>query len=262
MPNIDQITPIKYQGLWPYHSHYDNLPLEYIATRIDLVNLATDQNEEILRDAIGSAGTLSNRLNQSIEDDGSLKQTAVDETEHSVGAHTDGEYEGVEYVRMLKEERDKLALIADEATAITVEIESEAVQFDEGVLIFQDSDTITWEVIPSNIIRANMSFPDTAAHEHYYSLVPVHANLMSPDYTNYKTTSVSTAYIEDSLRVYINGIRINEDDDVYVYDAATGPSGTWTLTSFTGNYSAGTFVLNRALSSSDIINIDFDISFV
>ena len=93
-------------------------------------------------------------------------------------------------------------------------------------------------------------------------MIPVHSNLSTPDYINYKTTSSPVAFVEGSLRVCVNGIRLSENDEVYVYQASTGPTGSWTLTSFTGDESTGTFALNRALHSSDLITIDFDRSFI
>lgn len=264
MPKIDLITPIKYNSLWPYNSYYDNIPIENISTRVDLVNIAVDQHEFILEASQGTAGSLANRLDQSIESDGDLRTDAIDEAEHAIGAHTDGEYDGIEYVRMLLEERDKLDLISDEATALTIQFPtvSSTVVFTDETVEFQDSETVTWTVTAPNIVTANLAFSETAAHEHHYDLTPVHSNLSTPDYTNYKSTSVATPYIDGSLRVYVNGIRLSESDEVYVFDADDGPSGTWTLTSYTSDYANGTFALNRALSSSDIIRIDFDLSFI
>lgn len=264
MPRIDSITPVQYSGLWPYHVHYDNLPLLYILARQQLINSSVDQMDEILENSIGSVGSLSNRLNQSIEDNGDLKTAAVDDTVHNIGAHADGEYEGIDYVRMTLTERSKLADIAEDATAISIEFptNSTTVVFDDVMISFEDSDTVTWEVEAPSTVKANMAFPAEAAHQHYYDLVPVHDNLSTPDYTNYKTTVSSTEFIEGSLRVYVNGIRLSENDGVYVYSAADGPGEAWTLTSFTGDHEDGSFALNRAIDPLDTITIDFDISYV
>lgn len=264
MPRIELITPVYYDGEWPYHKEYDNLPLRYIVARQELINSAVDQVEEILRDSIGTQGTLANRLNQSLDEDGSLLVDAVDETLHSIGAHTDGEYEGVEYVRMTADERDKLTNIAEDATSILIEVEntiSTTVEFADGPFVLGRSNTVTWEVTAPNIIKANLAFPTEAAHQHYYDLVPVAAN-STPDYINYKTTSLSTAFVEDSLRVYVNGIKLSVSDDVYVYNNTDGPGGDWELLSFTSDYEAGTFELSRAIDITDIITIDFDINLV
>jgi len=85
-------------------------------------------------------------------------------------------------------------------------------------------------------------------------LVPVTTN-----YIDYKTTSLSTAFIADTLRIFINGVRIYSDDDVYVPDATVS---AWNLTRFTPNETAGTFVLSRTITSSDVIRIDFDTLYV
>lgn len=260
MPRIDSITPVQYDGLWPYHSQYDNLPLKYINARTDLINAAVDNIEDILDDAKGTAGSLSNRLNQSIDEDGSLLSVAVDDALHNIGYHEDGSYEGISYVRMTADERTKLDNISDGATALAVEFEtiSGTYLFNDATLSFEDSPTITWLLNDVNTITANFAFPADAAHRHYYDLVPVHANLMTPDYTNYKSTSLSTVYVEGTLRVYINGIRLSENSNIYVYKATDGPTGDWFATTFTSDASSGTFTLSRAIDSSDVITIDFD----
>ncbi|RDJ35646.1 MAG: hypothetical protein DWQ19_12575 [Crenarchaeota archaeon] len=258
MPRIDSITPVQYNSLWPYHHQYDNLPLQHILARQTLINLAVDQNTEVLEEAKGSAGTLSNRLAQTTEESGELKSIAVDASLHNIGAHTDGSYGGTDYVRMTQSERDKLALVSDEASAIQIQFEtiSDIVLFTDDLVVIADSPTVSWNVESPSVVTANFAFPVSAAHEHTYDAIPVHANISSPDYINYKTTSTSTAFVTGSLRVYINGIRISESDTTLVYSGS--PSGTWTATSFTGDAVNGTFALNRAIDSGDTIIIDFD----
>jgi hypothetical protein len=253
MPNIDLITPVKYDSLWPYHSQYDNLPLEYILARQSLINTVVDQNTAILEESEGTMGTLANRLAQSIEDNGDLKTSAIDQALHDIEEHTDS----VNYVRMEAAERAKLILISDEATALQIQFEtiSETVLFDDELVTITDSPTVTWNVESPSTITANFAFPTSAAHEHNYGVVPYPEG---GDYINYATNVSYTPYIEGSLRVFINGIRLNEDHEVYVYNADDGPSGTWLGTSFTGDYGAGTFYLNRAIDPADSIIIDFD----
>lgn len=263
MPNINQIPEVYYNPLDPYHHEYDNKPLKNINARIELINSAVDNNSQALRDAAGTQGNVDTRISQSIDVDGNLRVDAIDETLHHIGAHTEGDYNGTEYAIMTQAERDKLALISDDATNITIGIDtiSSTVNFDDGQVLIQNSDSVTWEVISPNIVKAHLGFPLEAAHLHYYDLTPSHANIITPNYTNYKTTSLSTPFLEDSLRVYINGIRIPASpDSVYVY-GPDGPSGTWELTNFVPNFSAGTFVLNRAIDSTDLIKIDFDSEF-
>ena len=90
MPRIELIPEVLYQPNDPYHWEIDNLPLKNIITRQNLINLALDDVLEEMRDAIGTAGSVANRLNQSIEQDGSLKATAIDATLHNIEDHTDG----------------------------------------------------------------------------------------------------------------------------------------------------------------------------
>jgi hypothetical protein len=131
---------------------------------------------------------------------------------------------------------------------------STTVLFEDEVVEFIDSETVTWEVESSTQVKANLAFPAEAAHQHFYGLTPETTN-----YTDFQTTSVYTTFIEDTLRVYINGIRIYTDDDVYVPDSSVT---TWALINIAASdYEAGTFSLSRAITSDDIIKIDFDTDF-
>jgi hypothetical protein len=260
MPNINLLPEVLYQAMQPYHVDYDNLPLRTILAREEIINDAVDVNSQMMREAIGTAGTLSNRLRIALYDDGSLKASAINTALHNIAYHTDGSDGVTDYVRMLQDERNKLTLIADEATALSLKFitPSATVSFIDEIVEFEPSDTITWEAdAPAggpNTVKAHMAFPTTAVHQHYYGLTPVTTN-----YINYRTTSLSTPFIADSLRVYINGVRIFSDDTVYVPDALVT---TWILTSFTPSPTLGTFVLSRALVASDVIRIDFDTLYV
>jgi hypothetical protein len=165
---------------------------------------------------------------------------------------------------MLRSESDKLSLIADEATNLSIDIQTDdlgddIVSFASGILKLIPSTTINWSVVSPNKLKANMVFPAEAAHKHYYDQTPVHENLISPDYINFKVNSVVTPFIEGSLRVYVNGVRLTTTG-IYVPGAI--PTDSWTLLSFTPDAVDGTFALSTALSSEDIIRIDYDISFI
>jgi len=262
MPEIDLIQPEIYSSAWPYHVHYDNIPIRNILTRIELVNAQVDINADILRGSIGSAGTLDNRLSKSLEDSGALKSSAIDDALHNIAMHEDGS-DGISttYIRMKEGERDKLDLIQSEANLLDIEIESISTTetLTTGTARFKHSDTVTFSLDAPDIIKAHTIFPPAAAHGHFYDLAPAHVTPASPNYKDYKTTSVGTAFITDSLRVYVNGIRLSEDESIYVYDGSTGPDGTWTLTYIASSTPAsGLFSLNRALDALDIIRIDFD----
>ena len=280
MPDISLIPVPFFQGLEPYHHTLDNLPLEALATRDELINDAVDINTGILTDAIGTVGTLANRLNQSINPDGSLITTSVDNTLHNIAMHTDGSTtlnntdlttlsnlgytltNPVPFVRMLDAERDKLSLIADNATSLQLEVITSTpstIIFDNQTVTFAGSSSLTWEFISPSTIVGNFALPLNLFHTHNYDLVPVSANIVTPDYINYKTTSISTAYTQDSLRVYINGIKLTKNSSVMV-PSYTGGS-PFTATNYTENYAAGTFALSRAITSNDKISIDFDITY-
>jgi len=229
--------------------------------RQGIINDAVDINKQIMTESIGTQGTLANRLAQSIEDDGSLKIAAINSALHSIEEHADT----VTYVRMTKSERDKLALIDDESNELTLRIEfddaitTDDIAFTSGEVIIEDTSTVTWEVAAPNKLRANLGFPIAAAHQHYYDLKPVHVNTVTPDYLNYKVTTVSTVFVSGSLRIHVNGIRISEFEEVFVPDAITD---TQSLLKFTPTAASGTFVLSRAITDDDTIRIDFDTSFV
>ena len=52
------------------------------------------------------------------------------------------------------------------------------------------------------------NFPQSVRHVHYYGIIPVPTNLITPDYIHYQVTSIATPYKAGSLRVYLNGIRL------------------------------------------------------
>ena len=97
MPEINLISVPLYDPMHPYHWEYDNLPLRVLMQREELINAAVDINSQIIRDAAGDQGTVANRLNQSMEENGNLKTIAIDEALHNIGWHEDGEYDGVDY---------------------------------------------------------------------------------------------------------------------------------------------------------------------
>lgn len=262
MPDIDKIPEVLHKATDPYHFHFDNLPLENILQRQGVMNGQIDNNSQVLREASGTEGTVANRLKVSLEDNGDLKSTAIDAAGHSIGAHADGEYLGVEYVRMLADERDKLSFVSDEATALKLQFNTVSTTplFTDETVEFENSDTVTWAYTSPNKIRADLAFPSTAAHQHFYDRTPAHATPASPDRKNYRTTTTSTPFISGTLRVYVNGIRLTESVGIWV-PPASGPNGTWVLTYFVGSPSAGTFVLNRSLAVADIIRIDFNAEF-
>ena len=261
LPRIELVDVPLHDALDPYHFRFDNLPLQAMIVRQGIINDAVDINKQIMTESIGTQGTLANRLAQSIEDDGSLKIAAINSALHSIEEHADT----VTYVRMTKSERDKLALIDDESNELTLRIEfddaitTDDIAFTSGEVIIEDTSTVTWEVAAPNKLRANLGFPIAAAHQHYYDLKPVHVNTVTPDYLNYKVTTVSTVFVSGSLRIHVNGIRISEFEEVFVPDAITD---TQSLLKFTPTAASGTFVLSRAITDDDTIRIDFDTSFV
>lgn len=256
MPELEKHLPVLHDPLHPYHWEYDNLPLQSLIERDRVINDAVDINSAILRGTAGTQGTLANRLNQSLDQDGSLLSEAVDDSLHNIGYHEDGQGPDLEnYVRMKLDERNKLALIADEASSLTISVETPSVivPFENEPVVLEPSSSVTWEVTGGNKIKAILGFPIESAHRHYYDLEPI-----TSDFINYTVTPTSTPYIEDTLRVFINGIRLSSETEVYV--PSSNPTDPWTLIKHTPDHDAGSFVLSSAITSDDVIRVDFDIA--
>lgn len=277
MPQLEKLPVPKYNPLHPYHWEYDNLPLKLLEDRDEIINGEVENHAKILRDAVGTAGTLATRLNKSLNTDGTLKTSAVDQSLHNIAEHSDGSktvtqslldyyvntlgyatvVNPVPFVRMLQAERDKLRRIADEATNLTVEVEtpSNIVLFEEGPIRLMPSDGIQWSIVSPNKIKANLTISTAFAHRHHYDLEPI-----TTDFKNFKVTSVQTPYIEGSLRVYINGVKLNATESIYVPGNLV--TDAWTLNKYTPSHTTGTFVLDTAITADDIIRIDFDVALV
>jgi hypothetical protein len=262
MPRIELIPEVLYGPLDPIHWEIDNGPLKAILRRQNLINLALDNVIEQMRDAIGTQGSLANRLNQSIAADGSLLTDAVNEANHSIEAHEDTD----DYVRMTRLQSDKLDEIADEAKNIGFEFYTDVddddvfVEFSDGVVKIKPSSTVVPRFESPNILKFDLSYPESSAHQHYFGIIPVDADTIDPDYINFKVANTEdpTVFIENTLRVYVNGVRIFEDAEVYVPGPAV--ENAWTLLKFTSDAENGSFELSAPLSEDDIIRIDFDIS--
>jgi hypothetical protein len=261
MPEIDLIPVPLYEPLQPYQFEFDNMPLQALMTRMELINFAVDINSQILRDSIGTQGTLSNRLNQSLNPDGTLRQDRVDQTLHHIGAHTDGIWDDISYVRFTFDERAKLQFIHPDATNMSLEFQtlSNILFFDQGPLLFEPSPEISWQVDAPNRISARLNFPLDAAHRHFYDIRPQPATPLAPDYINY-ITGLPNPFQDGSLRVYINGVRLSSEDQIYAPGALV--NSPWILNRFTPNPDNTGFSLDRAITAMDSIRIDFDIGLV
>ena len=279
MPNLNAVPVPQYQPNQPYHYSYDNLPLKSLEKRDEIINNVVDIHSEILKDAAGTQGTLANRLNQSLDEDGNLLDYAVDQSLHNIAEHTDGTKNvtgdeltafgnlgyivtnPVPFVRMIEAERDKLANIADEATNLSIEITtiSNVTLVADGVFKLTESTDIEWqsvEVSPgvyefAPVLKIGTGF----AHEHHYDLVP---NLLSPSspFVNYEVHNAVSSFMEDSLKVYINGFRLSSTGSIYYRNA----NGDWVANGFTPDHANGEFTLDNELYAGDEIRVDFDIS--
>jgi len=242
MPNLDSIPIPKYQPLQPYHWDFDNLPINGIEDQMFVVNAQVDNNQNQIESSVGSAGSLGNRLDQSLEASGALKTIAVDEALHSIAEHMD---EG-EFVRMTDDERSKLSLVDSSATNLSIQVEtiSTTIVWPDAGTTFNlaDSDTIAWRV-DSGDVFADTTFAKSLITVKSYDVTPVNvsSNII------WKTSSSNTAYTAGTLRVYINGLRITKSPTMVggFYYTETAPA-------------TGRFTFNKATTTSDVLRIDFD----
>lgn len=281
MPNLNSVPVPQYQADQPYHFSYDNLPLKALERRDEVINNVVDIHSEILKDGAGTQGTLANRLNQSLDEDGNLLPVAVDQALHNIAEHSDGSKNvdagelstysvlgyttvanPVSFVRMLDLERNKLALIADEATDVTISVEtiSSVILVDEGNFKLAESSDIEWQVIPdgpgykySPVLKMSTTF----AHQHFYQIAPT---LTAP-----LTYETPVGYTADSLRVYINGVRLTTSST----ETVSYPSTNVTFGDiYVANYytetdpTNGEFTIDVALNVGDILRVDFDQSLI
>lgn len=260
MPEINSIPEVLYQANQPYHHLYDNLPLKNILARIGMVNIQVDTNTDVLRGAAGSVGSLNNRLDVSLESNGELKTSAVDECMHSIESHTDGE----NYVRMTTEERGKLGLVLDGANMLRLDVQNLDGSFDSfppelesGVLRLVRSPSIFFEFSAPDTLAIHSNLPPDVAHRHHYDVTPAYDNPSSPSFQNYKTSSLNTPFMDGTLRVYLNGTRLT-DESINVM-SHTSSSTSWVGTFIASqDPESGMFSLNRAIHVDDVLKIDFD----
>lgn len=292
MPDLTKMPVPLYAADQPYHWEYDNLPLKALADRDVAINNAVDSQSQILQDAAGDQSNVATRLNISLEDNGDLKTLAIDEAMHNIAMHQDGTatlsmsqidtYQNtygyvlsnpVPFVKMLEAERDKLSMVADGATSFALEVfipspssismipsnlcVSNICLFDNTTVQLQPSEYISWEVQSPNVLKPILNLNVDFAHRHYYDLEPI-----TSDYINFNVSGVNTQFIEGSLRVYVNGTRLSSEYEVW-YPPSTEPQlSSWSANKFIADHTTGTFQLINAISSSDIIRVDFDVLLV
>lgn len=255
MPNIELIPDdiCLYDALDPYHVHFDNKPLRNILARQKMINTAVDLNTEILVSAQGSTGSLVDRLNGSLQDNGNLIPAAVDFAMHTMDSHTDT----VNYVRMTVDERDKLENIAPDATNLQLTFENvvpsnsiinfPADPLSAGVVVFANSPTASWRWTANQMYLDVTAAP--ASHIHFYDQEPGNP---SSDYMTYYLPGFADL---TSIRVYINGSRVSQASGYIPVASATGIT-SWALNSITIN--TNNFVLANPITQYDLITVDFD----
>lgn len=293
MPNLNNLGVPRYESGHPYHYTFDNAPLEVLEQRDVLINDQVDAQGLILQDSAGNMGTLTNRLFQFVDEDGNLKTTAMDDAEHSIAAHTDGDG----FVRMTDAERAKLTTIDSNANEVTFTFEGldetdteVSVTVDSGEITFASSSDVQLRIASGPIISAEiLNYP--RAHIHFYEIVPTIDTLDDRRYNiNFGDLleesdpldgTLQNKFKPESVAVYVNGIRLNQTtaifhpsvnsvtltptDDDYSIPAETVIVKDWILNKFTVLETEDEFeqpafavVLDQALNTGDVIFLDFE----
>ena len=277
MADLSSIPVPLFTGDEPYHYTYDNLPIDALIQRDQLINSEVETNSAILA-AAGGDYDLATRLNQSLDNVGVLKSLAVDVSLHNIGHHTDGSYSvssaflttlqnyypdavitnPVPFVRMLEIERVKLSTVDDNANffGIQFNLPTGTVTYNQNYLKINNSSTIRWYTQDGQNVRAEVSTGLTNPHRHFDNVAPTHKNLI-PNYKDYIING-GAAYSSGTLKVYINGVRIfSSNYPVNVPQA--DPSKTWKSNYFVESEDRLGFSLFQSITEYDIIMVDFTV---
>lgn len=268
----------------PYHYDFDNKPIKSLVERDNIILGALNALKAIVDASGGNLGDLVTRLNQSIDPNGNLKPSAVDEANHNIANHIDGRKQisqqeidyytslgyivtnNPKFVRILEEERAKLSLISEEANNLNVSITPEGMPkqlIDNGEINFQSSDTINVSIEDNNVVRFHSKFPVNVAHQHYYQVEPVTSNRI-----DYSINGVAS-FKQGSLRVYVNGHRIEQcSSDCQNKSFSYYPSFTlngstvvveWNKLYYEEKHSSADFSFSTAVKTTDRVLVDYDI---
>jgi hypothetical protein len=277
MADLSSIPVPLFTGDQPYHYTYDNLPIDALIQRDQLINLELETNSAILS-AAGGDYDLATRLNQSLDNLGNLKSAAVNISLHNIGSHSDGSYtvsseflttlqnyypdktivNPVPFVRMLEVERVKLATLDDNANffGIQFNLPSNLITFNQNYMVLSNSSSVRWVIEDGQKVKAEVTTALNNPHRHFDNVVPTSKNLV-PNYKDYSVNG-GAAYTTGSLKVFINGIRIfNSTYPVNVPQA--DPAKTWKSNYFTESEDRLGFSLFQSITEYDIIMVDFTV---
>lgn len=275
MPDLNQFPVPRFTGNEPYHYLYDNLPLDSLIARDAVINDSVDEINSNLIDSAGTAGSLPDRLNVSLNQDGTLKTSAVDASMHGISNHNDdnmtvssGELNSyialgfpaltnpVDFVRMLAAERTKLSTIADNATnsSTTIQTNNNGNQTFATPFTISSSPSIEWEWVGVNNVRAVIV--NNNPHLHFYEVIPTQI-------TSLQYSIPNPPFLSSTLKVFVNGVRLLENQTVPI---PTLNQITSEFSYVTNGISSidninGLFTLAIPLSTTDLIAVDYDKSF-
>lgn len=273
-----------YQPNDPYHHDFDNKPIKSLVERDNIIIGALNALRNIVIASGGNLGDLATRLNQSIDPNGNLKPSSVDEANHNIANHIDGRRQisqqeidyfnslgysvndNPKFVRILEEERAKLALVSEEANKLNISITPDGSPkhlIDNGEVNFQSSDTIGVSVDNNNVVKFNSKFPVSVAHQHYYQVEPFTTNRI-----DYSINGISS-FKQGSLRVYVNGCRIEQcssdcEDKNFSYYPSFTLSGNsvvvqWNKIYYEERHDSADFSFSSSVDTNDRVLVDYDV---
>lgn len=202
MANLNRI-PIRYfEKTDEYNFVVDNRPLRDLANQIVAINNDIISLQNSLSQAAGSQSNLKQRLDESLNEDGSIKPDAI--PGHPLENHTDGNG----YVRMTEEERVKLSGISPSANNLSMRF-NDSSTVNSGEVVLRDSASVK---ILNDGLEAKLYsvVPTSYYHKHYGPLEPlVKCRYEGGDYI--ADEDASPAYYVKAISTY----KINESNNVY-----------------------------------------------
>ena len=260
MPQINKIDVPRHRPQDPYHHTYDNIPADALSRRINLVNNSVDANTSSIVSASGTTGSLNNRISKSLHNNGELKKEAVENTAHSVGSHADDVWDDpadyqiwqasrkAPFVRMTKDESEKLAKIQNEANRLIVLLDTSKDQtqtINSGSLHLGKSGDIEWIVESDGKVNAILRQDVIRRITHHVPSLNASKDAFSVD-------GIVPVDLFAHVKVFVNGTQLFPESPIPI-PTTEQTSGVRLLTYDRNN---GYFTLSNALLSTDVVWIN------
>jgi hypothetical protein len=219
MANIDQITIRRFGSqVSPYDHEKANEPIDDLASVIAIVNAESSSNHEVLEQARGGTGSLSERLDVSLNQDGTIKPEAIESVPIAAVAEQDTDSSS-DKVIPTRGQLDKLEEIAPRANRFTMRL-GDGESFDGNVVLSHGETIVARSTRRSDnttVLHLDTAFSGDRIHEHrtYQD-----CRTMSSDGIALIPNSADDP-IPGTVRVYLNGIMMRRSSFVERVDPAT-----------------------------------------